>query len=167
MRGRPPKPTVLHSLHGTTEPSRHNKRLQYEPRPEGDLVEPPKALTPEQIEGWRYALDNAPAHLMKRLDRGMLAAWVIAEDRLYRANQAQAMLDARAQLPMLITSPAGLIVSPYEQIIDNSTKRMVRLAAELGFSPAARPRIKVEQVPDKQAEDDPWSMLRVIPGGAA
>jgi phage terminase small subunit len=46
---------------------------------------------------------------------------------------------------------------------------MIRVAQELGFSPAARPRLKVD-VTDKAGEDDetdPWATLRVIPGGKA
>lgn len=46
---------------------------------------------------------------------------------------------------------------------------MLRCAQELGFSPAARPRLKAD-MPDGQHDeqpDDPWATLRVIPGGKA
>ena len=48
---------------------------------------------------------------------------------------------------------------------------MFRAAQELGFSPAARPRLKLyAPAPDKQADDvrnNPWAALQVIPGGKA
>jgi phage terminase small subunit len=72
-------------------------------------------------------------------------------------------------LKLLIKGPFGLQESPYIRIMDNCAKTMIRLAQELGFSPAARPRLKVSAPADADAPDDadPWSQLRVIPGGKA
>jgi hypothetical protein len=49
---------------------------------------------------------------------------------------------------------------------------MFRCAQELGFSPAARPRLRADPLPcdpddDDEAPLDPWAALRVIPGGKA
>jgi phage terminase small subunit len=81
----------------------------------------------------------------------------------------QAQLDREAKLKLLIKSPLGLIESPYIRIMDNCAKTMIRLAQELGFSPAARPRLKVDRPrePEQPEVSDPWAMLKVIPGGKA
>jgi phage terminase small subunit len=41
---------------------------------------------------------------------------------------------------------------------------LLRLAAELGFTPASRPKLRVEPVPPMDA-DNPWAALRLLPGG--
>jgi hypothetical protein len=77
----------------------------------------------------------------------------------------QALLDRDTKLKLLVRGPLGLTPSPYEEIIDRASKRMVRAAQELGFSPAARPRLHADPEPPPAAADDPWALLRLIPGG--
>jgi hypothetical protein len=95
----------------------------------------------------------------------MLVAWVEARDRHRIAMEMRAKLDADATLKLLIRTPQGLIPSPYNDILDKTAKKMFRAAAELGFSPAARPRIHL--APEKPGDDanNPWAALRLIPGG--
>ena len=164
--GRPSKPTALHKLHGT----RIRRARNNEPDPPGDLREPPDWFTPSMKDGWWYAINNAPPHLLRKLDRGMLAIWVEAEDRHRQAIIAQAELNRRGpQLPYVLKSPIGLVVSPYVEIIDKASKSMFRAAVEMGFSPAARPRIRTEIPIDIERPDDgppnPWRILSVIDGG--
>lgn len=168
--GRPPKPTALHKLHGTARKSRMRERAA-EPIPVGDLTEAPEWLTPSQREGWDYAIAHSPKGILKLIDRSALVLWVEAEDRHRGAIIAQATLNRRApEAPWLVKGPDGLIVSPYVEIIDRAAKVMVRMMTELGFSPVARPRIRIVQEaaasgapPDLRV--DPWSALKVIPGG--
>ena len=54
--------------------------------------------------------------------------------------------------------------SPYLRIIRQSAETMLRAASELGFSPAARPRLAQGQAA-KDPEDDPWTQLRLVQGG--
>lgn len=169
MKGRRPKPTALHRLHGTFHATKHADRKS-EPVAEGDLVDPPPGLNPDQMEGWKYALANAPKAVLRRIDRGMLAVWVIAEDRLYSANKMQAMLDANTRLKLLINGPLGVPeVSPYEMIIDKASKRLMTAASILGFSPTARPRLIRGDTAATEDEADAWAPLRlkVLPGGRA
>jgi hypothetical protein len=42
---------------------------------------------------------------------------------------------------------------------------MIRVAQDLGFSPAARPRIKVVEAEPATPADNPWAALRLIAGG--
>jgi P27 family predicted phage terminase small subunit len=171
--GRPPKPTVLHKLHGTARRDRHAKRAA-EPAPLGDLIEAPNWLTPSQREGWDYAITHCPKGVLKLLDRSALVMWVEAEDRHRGAMIAQATLNRRApDAPWLVKGPEGLIMSPYVEIIDRAAKIMIRMMTELGFSPVARPRIRVVAAEpaagDAKADPraDPWKHLAVIKGGKA
>jgi phage terminase small subunit len=168
MPGRRPKPSALHRLHGTVK-SNHAKDRAAEPLPLGDLEEPPPDLTDAQEDGWRYAVAHMPRGVVKLIDRGILKVWVEAEDRHNTARVMQAMLDQDTKLKLLVKGPQGLMPSPYNDILDKTAKTMFRAAQELGFSPAARPRLRVDQPkapttePDTRA--DPWRSLQVIRGG--
>jgi hypothetical protein len=78
MRGRKPVPTVLTNLRGNPGHARRSNPV--EPKPQGELSAAPDWLTEAQREGWAYALRHAPPGVLKRLDRGALAVWVVAED---------------------------------------------------------------------------------------
>jgi P27 family predicted phage terminase small subunit len=164
MPGRRPKPTALHRLHGTFHSGKHGRDRAAEPVAEGELYIAPPGLTPSQRLGWRYAIEHAPRGVLKRIDRGMLLIWVEAEDRHRTAMAMQAQIDRDATLKLLIRGPLGLQPSPYNDILDKTAKTMFRAAQELGFSPAARPRLRVETPPEEDA-DNPWAHLQVIPGG--
>lgn len=165
--GRPPKPTALHKLHGT-ERARTRQARANEPMPEGDLDAPPNWLNDTQREGWEYAIRHSPRGMLKLLDRGLLALWVEAEDRHRLATITQNELNAKGKdLPFLVKGPDGLVASPYIDIIDRASKIMFRCADSLGFSPVARPRIKLvsEREQEADAHENPWALLSVIEGG--
>ena len=64
MRGRKPKPTALHELHGTLNATRHGKGRSGEPVAEGDLPpEPPGWMSEGQQAGWRHAVGISPAYV--------------------------------------------------------------------------------------------------------
>lgn len=166
--GRPPKPTALHKIHGTARKDRNHRPL--EPQPVGDLTDAPDWFTASQREGWEYAIRHCPRGVLKLLDRGALVLWVEAEDRHRAAMIAQATLNRRSpEVPFLVKGPDGLMVSPYVEIIDRAAKIMIRMISELGFSPVARPRIRLVppagEQPDGDVRVDPWKFLEVIPGG--
>lgn len=165
MRGRKPKPTVLHALQNTTNVTRHRARRR-EPKLDGALSStPPSWMTESQRAGWRYALKHAPRGLLKPIDRGVLAVWVEAEDRHRTAAIQQARLDADNEQPLLVKGAEGQsCVSPYLAIMTKAALLMIKAASELGFSPASRPRISV---PEERSKGSPWSVFEVIDGGRA
>lgn len=165
MAGRRPKPTALHRLQGTFHTGKHGRDRAFEPVAEGELRVAPQGLTPSQLAVWRYAIEHAPKTLLKKIDRDMLLIWVEARDRWNTAREMQAQLDRDAGLKLLIRGPLGLIESPYNNILDKTAKTMIRVAQDLGFSPAARPRLKTLPEPEAEDEADPWTALRLIPGG--
>jgi P27 family predicted phage terminase small subunit len=164
MRGRKPKPTILHKLEGTFNVTDHRNRA-LEPVAAGDLhYEPPAWMTIDQRAVWIYATEHAPKSLLKMIDRGALTVWVIAEDQHRLASEMQAKIDAGTALPLLTKDKSGMaVVSPYVGIINRAGLRMLRAATELGFSPAARPRLVADTPPPVDAS--PWAKLEVINGG--
>jgi P27 family predicted phage terminase small subunit len=164
--GRKPAPTELLKLRGSFNPTLHGLGRQFEPKPLGDLDEPPPDLTDSQEDIWRYAIGHMPRGVMKKIDRDMLRIWVEASDRHNIARQMQAMLDQDSRLKLLIKTPNGFEASPYNDILDKTAKTMIRVAQELGFSPAARPRLKVDPPPiegtvaeEPDLRTDPWAAL--------
>ncbi len=136
QRGRKPKPTHLKILAGNP-----GKRPlpQHEPKPVGDLSEAPDWFSESQRTGWEYVMKHAPRGLLKRLDRSVLAIWVVAED-LHR----QAAIEVAKGNLTSFTEKGGEVQSPYVAILNNQARIMLKAAADLGFSPAARPRIEVK-----------------------
>jgi P27 family predicted phage terminase small subunit len=117
-----------------------------EPIPEGDLVDPPDWMSEGQKTGWNYAIENAPVGLLKKLDRSVLAAWVVAEDLHRRAAE---MIE---KFGILTKAPnTGLpIQSPYLPVVNKQAQIMLKAAEQLGFTPAARSRIQIaEPVTDR------------------
>lgn len=140
-RGRKPKPTALKLVEANPGKRPINKR---EPKPRGNLYDPPDWLTDDQRKGWEYAIECAPFGLLKRVDRSTLVAWVIAED-LHK--QAVEKLNNGA---MLIKTPNGMPVqSPFLSIVNKQAQIMLKAAAEMGFTPASRSRV---EIPDGDEE---------------
>jgi P27 family predicted phage terminase small subunit len=135
MRGRKPKPTVLKELHRSTEPiNRH------EPKPEGPLAAAPAHFDEDQRAAWAYALQHAPPGMLKMIDAGVLECWVVAQCYHRRAVVMQASLGARG-LVVRTPNTRQMVQSPFLPIINRQALIMSKLAAELGFSPTARPRV--------------------------
>lgn len=109
----------------------------------GPLDEAPDWLTPEQKLDWDYAIANAPRDVLKRIDKSVLAGFIIAADTHRRAtieaNRSQLLIKTPTQqLPMM---------NPYLPIMNRQMMLMLRAASELGFTPSARARIDSGNAP--------------------
>lgn len=168
MRGRKPKPTQLHKLQGTLNATRHHPRGE-EPEADGALGStPPAWMTATQRAAWRYAIRHAPKGVMRQIDRGILAVWVVAEDQHRTAAAAQAELDRNTKLPLLTRNTDGTPgISPYVSVMNRAAAQMLKAASELGFSPAARPRLASAGLSSDADQDSGWGRLRVLNGGKA
>jgi P27 family predicted phage terminase small subunit len=144
MRGRKPKPTHLRVISGNPG---HRALNRLEPMPQGNLFDAPESLTENQRNLWNYAIANAPAGLLKHLDRGALEVYVCAWDTHTYANQQL------AKFGMLLRAQSGeLYQSPYYGMRKSSALVMIKQGSELGFSPASRPRIQL--APEEANPDD-------------
>lgn len=148
MAGRKPLPTTVKKIKGTLQKCRTNLR---EPKPDGDLVEPPEYMSEGAKSAWRYALDCAPPHLLKRLDMSVLEVWANAAD-LYR--KAQTMIGKSG---LLVKAPnTGVpMQSPYLAIANKQAQIMTKAAIEMGFTPASRSRVILPL--EAMDEQDPWA----------
>lgn len=148
MRGRKPTPTHLKLLEGNPGKRAINKA---EPQPVGNLHDAPEWLTDEQKANWTYAIANAPAGLLKRLDRAMLTMWVIAED-----THRDAAVRLQKAGSVVRTRNGEAAQNPYLSIVNRQAAVMVKLASEMGFSPASRTRIQLEDPDAKKQPNSPF-----------
>ncbi len=146
MRGRKPKPTLLKDLHGSDQP-----RNPFEPQPTGDLAEPPVYFSEDQREIWQQALAAAPPGLLKQVDSSVLETWTVALSLQRRALSELARLD---RLGVPAAKPLLATFARQAQIL-------LKCVSEMGFSPASRPRVRVEagawREPDR--DDSPTRSL--------
>ena len=142
-------PTKLRVLHGNPRKAALPK---FEPKPDGDLVDAPDWLNEDQRKCWSYAMTNAPPGLLKRIDRGALVTWVVAEDLHRQAAIAQGKVGLLVRIKTRATigadDPGVPAASPYINIINQQAKIMLKAASEFGFTPVSRPRINAGAGPD-------------------
>lgn len=156
MRGRKPKPEFLRLLDGNAgrrpDPGKAAGLASVEPS--GDLNEPPADLKPEEVAIWNEAIRNAPPGLLKRLDASIFKIWVVEFNRFNRANAEVHRLGE-----MVKSKEGAPYQNPYLGISRRAAMEMRRAAAELGFTPSARTRVKIAK-PDKSA--NPFGDLKSL-----
>lgn len=153
MRGRKPKPSYLVALDGGASHSRPPR--DEEPEPTGNLSAPPTDLSATQQKIWRYAIDSTPPGMLKLIDLSVFKVWVIAEDTLERARAEV------SRLGLIVRTKSGVAVqNPYLPIQNKQAAIVMKAASELGFSPTARPRVKVSKSP--KGQKDPFGKLRSL-----
>jgi P27 family predicted phage terminase small subunit len=109
-------------------------------------------MSESQQTGWNYAVEHAPPGPLKKLDRSVLAAWVVAEDLHRKASEQVEKFGILTKAPN-----TGLpIQSPYLPVVNKQAQILLKAAEQLGFTPASRTRIQVEE-PDRRSEHNPWA----------
>jgi P27 family predicted phage terminase small subunit len=148
MRGRKPKPTAAKKLAGN--PGKR-KLDRSEPAIEpvtSDELAVPVYLSAEAAAEWtRLSCELMASKVLTKVDTGVLALycqafgqWVDAQKKLKRGQ------------PVITNSRGDEVVSPWVRISNMAVQQMVKLASELGITPASRSRIKIEP----PAEEDPF-----------
>jgi P27 family predicted phage terminase small subunit len=154
-------------LRGTYRPSRHDKRAAATVTPGELSAEPPAWMSETQAEIWRFAVENAPAGLLKPIDAQVLVTWVTAADQHQTAAQQQNAADRGSSWPLLSADKERLTLSLYVKIMDQAGARMLRAASELGFSPTSRPKLAA---PVKAKDDETerfWDRFNLPPANAS
>jgi len=135
MKGRNNKPTGLKILRMTGKKA---AKLvgKITPTP-GPLADAPDWFTDEQKIEWAYAIANAPRDVLRRIDKTVLAGFIVAAD-----THRQAVI-ALQKSQLLVKSPkqALPLQNPYLPIVNRQMVLMMRAASELGFTPCSRARI--------------------------
>lgn len=137
--GRPPIPTHLKIIRGNPGRRKLNKN---EPKPVGDLKDAPAHFDEELREVWAYAIEHAPAGLLKKIDSAVLETWCTAHV-LHRKAVSMVRVGGLLVKPPHSDIP---IQSPFLPIVNKQALIMMRAVDHLGFSPASRTRIAVGDV---------------------
>ena len=146
--GRKAKPTQLKLVQGTLRKDRINKK---EPIFSKNLTQCPRKFNAAQREVWDYALANAPKGLLKSMDFSVLQIWVTA-----MVTYEEAM-DKVFELGQVTQAPSGFLMSsPYLTNANKQAQLLLRAASDLGFTPASRSRISVE---DQGDSENPFAMF--------
>lgn len=125
-------------------------RDQGEPRPELAIPDCPPELSPAAQREWaRLVAPLGPLRVLTHLDRAALAAYCAAYALWAESTEAIQKYGA------MVKSPTGFpIQSPYVSIANRQAEIMMRVSAELGFTPASRGRISVAAEPERTLFDD-------------
>lgn len=151
MRGRKPKASYLRVLDGGAG---HRPANLQEPEPTGDLIAVPAEFSETQQRIWREAIEQAPPGMLKLIDGSVFRNWVLATDMVEHLRQDI------ARYGRVIKGPNGAaIVNPLLRELRGYMDKVRQHAAELGFSPTARPRVKVPKPPPA---GNPFSGLKSL-----
>lgn len=158
MRGRKLKPSYLRVLDGNAGHRAINKD---EPQPEGDLAEPPGELDARQQAIWRDAIRQCPPGMLKKIDTSVFACWVAAVAVWETARSEVARLGPVVKMGADADGKGGVPVqNPYLSIQNKQAGLIKQFAAELGFSPTARPRVKVSK--GNKQKSNTWEGLKSL-----
>lgn len=143
MKGRKPKPTAAKKLAGNP-----GKRKLNEAEPTFSTpvdLRAPEHLSEEARGEWnRLAGELSWAGVLTTVDTATLAAYCEAFAQWVKAKKIVATEGMTMQNAFDV-----MVVHPAVRISDMSVKQMVRLASELGITPASRSRVKA-QAPEKE-----------------
>lgn len=152
--GRKRKPTQLKLVENARD-RRAKAVIDGEPVPAGLLRDAPDWLSDEQKDIWDYAIAHSPAGLLKMIDSEMLASWCIAA-----STRRDALLKLRATSLLIKGSKGSAVISPFLRIVNHQAMAMKAFAAELGFSPAARTGIAIEEHEEEDPADRYFGSIR-------
>lgn len=145
MRGRKPKPTALHELHGNPDKRAPNRS---EPRPVTPLPKPPPNMAPDARREWhRLSAQMYLLGLLSEIDRAAFAAYCQAFGRWQQAERALRVMAKKDPLTgglLIQTSNGNAIQNPLVGVANKAMRDMVHFAAEFGMTPSARSRIVAE-----------------------
>ena len=153
--GRPPVPTALKILGGTDQPCRVRAD---EPKPAQltDLPLAPPELTGRAVQEWyTVAGELLGQRMLHAVDLSLLAAYC-NEIAVYWESEELLRKNGRVMMTTRKDGSQALTAVPYVSIARNALKTAHQLAAQFGFTPAARTRLSA---PPAEAEQDPFAAL--------
>lgn len=134
--GRPRKPTALKVLHG----DRKDRMNPGEPKPRGELGEPPEYLDDDAREGWSWlALELEGMKVLTSAEGPILTLFSVAYSRWVKANRAV------EEDGMTTLGQFGLKPHPMLAASDKAHAQMVKILGQLGMTPASRSSIGTKQ----------------------
>ena len=153
-RGPAPKPTALKRLAGNPGRHRLNER-EPQPRPAGQ-PQAPKWLNGEARREWRRVVRELHrTGVLTTVDMGVLEGYCVSYARW---RHAEGMLERQ---PEVIESDKGnLYQNPWYGVARTAMRDALRMAQELGMTPAARSRVVVER--EAQEDDLATALFKAV-----
>lgn len=141
------KPTNLKVLKGSLR--KHREKKGGALCQTDKIPDPPKFLDAEALKEWkRVAPLLFEAGLLSSLDKACLAGYCQSWSRFLSAEKQLENQD------MLITSPTGNVCpNPLIRISRQAQEQCLRLAKQMGITPASRSKV----VPKKAKKKDAWA----------
>jgi P27 family predicted phage terminase small subunit len=145
--GRRPKPTAIKILEGNRGGRPLNDR---EPRPAIVLPKPPDHLDTLARKEWnRVAHELYSLGILSSLDVGVLAAMCVAH-----SDEIDAVRALRRQGKVLKDRHGRLYQNPMMKIANDARRDKIRFAIELGMTPSARSKIRIDEIPKLDTPED-------------
>lgn len=152
--GRKPVPAEIRELTGLK--SSHppaNPRPQKIKRPLGG---PPSWMNKLQQSIWREGRKSCPANILREIDASVFQVWVFAA---YSAQRASQQFEATGGHMVIMTANGNTKPNPLLTIIRQENVLMMRAAAEMGFTPASRMRVKDDGDDNPKDPENPFNQF--------
>ena len=137
----PPTSTSILRLHNTFRRDRHTPKVKALPS-QTALKDPPEYLGEAERKRWQFAIDHAPRGLLLAIDRDLLAAWCV------QATLHEQAVVAMQGEPLVIETESTTKPNPKLAVQHEAARMLLRLEAQLGFSPISRARLRIDQSPE-------------------
>ena len=118
----------------------------------GRLFAAPAGLTAAQRIVWRREIRAAPAGVLAKIDLEFLRQWVGSSTAATSCRKSSTK----------VTGEPGWEAAPAHRQLDRALGLLLRLAGELGFSPASRPKLRIEPAAPSDDPANPWHALRLV-----
>lgn len=158
LRGPPPTPTSILEARG----SWRAKARQGEPRPPVEAPACPDFLDAEAKAEWSRQIEQLLAiGCITKLDRAALTLWCAAWSEYKFASE---IVTRTPLVPQRNASgeiiPGTVEAHPAARIRDRAADRLLKVAAQFGFTPAARARLRSE-LPEPGEEDAQPTLYKI------
>ena len=142
MKGRKPKPTALRLVEGNRE---HRPLNNLEPKPPAIAPRCPRHLDRQARKIWRLTTKvMAEMGTLAVSDQAVIAGFCAQYSRWIKAEERLAASEGPDK-EVMQTVNGHWIQNPWLGISNRAHDKMVKLAAELGLTPTARTRIRLDK----------------------
>ena len=96
-------------------------------------------MTELQKEIWRESRALAPTSVLRELDASVFQTWVVAQANMRRASQ---QFEDEGSVMVVMSANGNTKANPLLGIIRSENMVILKCAAEMGFSPVSKMRVK-------------------------
>jgi phage terminase small subunit len=165
MKGRKPKPTGLRLIEG----NREHRTIHQDSEPKPAAGEPPRpdSLSPAALEHWDFLIDHLRAmNILAMSDQGLIMSAAMAFGQASEIQREVVALSADIESlrragdgseadieSMKLAFKMGKQIDEKRRLINTTLATLSRFEADLGLSPTARTRIKIDKPQPKSKRE--------------